>query len=125
MKPNAPPEKGVKIAQKRRVLDDPDDAISSQPTDCPAQSNGPGTIKGAGARAVLKRGSLSSFSDKRADLTSSMEIAAKAAQFQGFVAKVRGILAEMTTNMSNELDWRPEIDEDLLQALEFCRTQRQ
>jgi hypothetical protein len=124
MEPNAPSEKGVKIAQKRRVLDDLD-AMSSQPTDRPAQSNGPGPIKVAGARAGLKRGSLSSFSDKRADLTSSMEIAAKAAQFQGFVAKVRGILAEMTSNMSDELDWRPEIDEDLLQALEFCRTQRQ
>ena len=50
-------------------------------------------------------------------------MAAKAAQFEGFVATVRGILCDITIGKNGE--WIPELDESLLQALECCKSQRQ
>ena len=115
---NQPVEKLVPKAV--RVHDDTE-SQPSQPREQMSRPNGLESLRVPSSRPAMKK--ASSFVDKRADLTSSMEMAAKAAQFQDFVDKVRGILAEM--RVSDELKWHPEIDDDLLQALEFCKNQRQ
>jgi len=84
------------------------------------------TFDVAGARTGIRltqKSAAKSFTEKRAHLTTSMAMAAKAAQFEGFVATVRGILCDITIGKNGE--WIPELDESLLQALECCKSQRQ